>query len=69
MSILSEFQTATTNTGKTTGKRNQMAFQLLLRLELIYLGVAMWGIVKTEVLRGGTTQSGKHGLWSQSDLG
>lgn len=36
MSILSGSQVAATTLGQKAGERNQMAFQLLLRLELIY---------------------------------
>lgn len=43
----SQFQVATTAPGKKTSKRNQMAFQLFLRLELIYYwGIEIWGTVE-----------------------
>lgn len=46
---------AATTLGKKAGKGYQMAFQLLLRLELIYDWVEIWGVVQTKVLRGSTT--------------
>lgn len=49
------FQVAAMSPGKKTGKRNQMAFQLLLRLELIYYWIKIWRVLKTKVLRGSIT--------------
>lgn len=51
MSIPSESQVAATTLGKKACKRNQMAFQLLQRLELIYAWGEIWGVVQTKVLK------------------